>query len=345
MTQFSKTDQLGVIELKSGQIGARFSFDAFKQGIVPTLRMFGRQLYYGYMHRDVFLYSYYLSVKHNMLNLFCAYPNDQSSEQQSTTMAFNLHLLRAIQNQQGWRWPAIINRDHLGRIDQVSGITRSFVTLMTWPEPWKHYPVLFCEDLHHDIHRTLVDPIKIENDDQLNTALGFTNDDTEWEPRAKLYLHLEPLDTDIYCKLHYIGDGSFHDANPKAGREFLDEYAAWRNRYGKPVKLAVYTQWPDMIINSQQMWDVEIVGTSEGMVIDGRMGYAERTVHRYHENPQHGDAHVLWMVNPRLIDLREICLWMDMTHSTYISQEWDFLVYRPQDTYKNTFISISRQED
>lgn len=330
------------IQVHSGQVAAVFHFHNLDQGIVDTFRAFDRQLWFGHMHRDTFLYSHYLHAKHNSMAALCDI--DQQSDAQKRALAFSLYLLRSSLNQR-WRWPALLNRNPMGIIDQRTGNTRAFASIMLHEKPWENYPILLAEHRDFDVTQVLHDPVLISSDQQLNEIVGVPYDDSLWDPQVYIYVRMLPAGDLIYPCLDYIGDGTYHDHNPIAGQQILENYAAWRRTYGRPVPLAIYTQWPELIRNQHRMWDVEIVGTTEGMLIDERRGYAERTVLQYHACPVHEQKHVLWVVEPRMIDLVDLLCWMDMTHSTYIGQDWDFLLYRQQPEYKNTFIQVSRCRD
>jgi hypothetical protein len=330
------------IQVHSGRVAAVFHWDNLDQGIVQALESFGRQLWFGYMHRDVFLYQHYLHAKQNLMHSLCNI--SEASDQQKRTLAFSLYMMRAGMNQK-WRWPALLNRNPMGTVDQSTGNTRAFASIMLHEDPWLTYPVLFAEHGDFDVHALLKDPVRIQSDQQLNEMLGMPYDDSMWEPEVFLYIRMTATKDMIYPQLDYIGDGSYHDHNPVAGHQILADYEGWRSRYQGAVPLAIYTQWPELIRNSQRAWHPEIVGTSEGMLIDHRMAYAERTVSRYHCEPLHDQQHVLWVTQPRAIDLVDLLAWMDTTHSTYIADDWSFILYRQQSQYLNTFIRISRPEN
>ena len=73
----------------------------------------------------------------------------------------------------------------------------------------------------------------------------------------------------------------------------------------------------------------------------GRQGRLERFANEEHRNPKETVDHVLYVVDPRPIELGELLVWMDMEHNTYIESTWKFLLYRKADCYKNTFVDVS----
>ena len=73
----------------------------------------------------------------------------------------------------------------------------------------------------------------------------------------------------------------------------------------------------------------------------GRTGRLERFATEEHKNPKETVDYVLYVVNPRPIELGDLLIWMDMEHNVYIESEWKFLLYRKADTYKNTFVDAS----
>lgn len=325
---------------KSGQIQSNFRYKNLEYGIIETLRLYGRELWFGHMSRETFLYGHYLQSKRNLLRNLKTI--DSVDLEQINAIAFSLYMTRLAQSQR-WNYPVLFNRDPQGRIVQMNGRNRAFASLMVHENPWEHYPILFAQPPGFRTDDLIHQGTKIEDDRQLNEIFGLQYDDEPWEPRIYLDFSIVPYNDSLYCSLDYVGDGTVHDHDPKIAHTILDEYRSWRSSYTDPVPVAVYTQWPDLLIDTNKAWDVKIVGSSEGMLIDDRLGYAERAVHQYHNSPTHDQDHVLWVTQPRLIDLSDFLPWMDMTHSTYISADWKFLLYRKQAEYRNITINVSQQ--
>jgi len=336
------TDGAASLRITHGQVAATINLGQLSRDIVTFFRHFRRRLYFGHMHKDVFLYEHYLAAKQKLIRQ--CMDLDGLSEYDRRNLGFCMYMSRVAQRQR-WRWPALLNRDPAGRIQQITGNTRAFASMLVHDRPWDSYPILFAEHEDFDIARTLRDPVAIESDQQLNEVLGVEFNDSLWEARVHLKVDIEPAAGELWCRLDYVGDGTYHDHAPSEGAALFEDLCQWRARYGLPAKLAVYTQWPENILNVDRAWDVDIVGTTAGMLIDDRPGYAERTVRSYHHSPTHDQDHVLWVMQPRMLNLTDLLLWMDTSHSTYISPDWSFLLYRRQEEYSNTFINLSRQAE
>lgn len=330
------------LSMKSGSVRANYDFRDLTDSIVKMLSAFDRQLYHGHMHRDVFLYGHYLNQKevmtHEMLR------DTDFTPQQHRHLAFFMYMARIAQSEK-WRYPSLLNRHPNGKIEQTTGRTRACASLLVHESPWERIPVLLAEHPDFDPREILKDPELIETDRRLHEILGVNPDSKDWEASVEINLVVEKTGRDLWCRLDYVGNGSYHEVNPKEGLEMLSEFNSWRNQYPGRVPLAVYTQWPDLLIDRPRAFDVEIVGTSEGILVDERPGTAERAVRNYHVSPVHEQDHVLWVVGPRPIDLTDLLFWMDTKHSTYISSDWQFLLYRRQPQYANTFITVSRTTD
>ena len=73
----------------------------------------------------------------------------------------------------------------------------------------------------------------------------------------------------------------------------------------------------------------------------GRSGRLERFAIEEHRNPKETVDHVLYVIDPRPIELGELLIGMDMEHNAYIESTWKFLLYRKADIYKITYIDTS----
>lgn len=330
------------LSIRSGGLLANYNFKDITESIVGMLAAFDRRLYYGYMHRDVFLYGQYLNHKEVMMHQMLQ--NTQFTQEHHRHIAFFMFMARVAQNQK-WRYPSLLNRHPNGKIQQITGRTRAMASLLVHDRPWEQFPILLADHPDFRPDEVLDDPELIETDQRLHEILDVDPNNKEWTAPVEINLVIEKTGPDLWCRLDYVGNGYYHDVDPKDGQEMLEEFDQWRQQYPGPVPLAVYTQWPELLIDRPRAFEVEIVGSSHGMLIDERPGTAERTVRSYHNSPHHRQDHVLWVVEPRPIDLTDLLFWMDTKHSTYISSDWKFLLYRRQPQYVNTFITVSQAAD
>lgn len=344
MTKFIQTGKhdAGHLSIRSGQVVGNYYFGSMTRSVIDCLRAFDRQLYFGHMHRDVFLYGHYLHAKESLILEMMDL--DAQSEDRIRNLGFCMYMSRVAQRQQ-WKYPALLNRDPAGRISQITGSTRAFASMLVHERPWEHYPILLAEHPDFDPNDLLKDPLLVDSDLMLHEIFGLDPQATTWDAPVEINLMIEKSPGGLWCRLDYVGNGTYHDHNPEQGQALLDEYQKWRMKYPSPIPLAVYTDWPDLLINRQHIWDVEIVGSSKGMLMDDRPATVERSVRSYHQSPTHPHDHVLWIVAPRPIDLGDLLFWMDDSHSTYISNDWQFIMWRRQQEYQNTFINVSRPGD
>lgn len=328
------------LSLRSGDLQANFNFQDLTNSIVDMLAAFDRQLYYGYMHRDVFLYGHYLNYKEVMMQQMLQ--DADLTAQYHRHLAFFMYMARIAQDQKKWRYPGLLNRHPNGRIEQMTGRNRAAASLLVHERPWEQFPILLAEHPDFQASELLKDPELVQDDERLQEILQVDPDGQKWSASVELNLVVEKTGPDLWCRLDYVGTGYFHDVDPKQGLAMLEEFNQWRTRYPGPVPLAVYTQWPELLIDRPGVFDIEIVGSSEGMLMDKRPGTAEHAVRRYHNSPSHSQDHVLWVIGPRFLDLTDFLFWLDTQHSTYISSDWQFILYRRQPQYVNTFVSLSQ---
>lgn len=327
------------LSIRSGGLVGTYKFNSLTRSIVDFLAAFNRKLYFGYMHREVFLYGHYLGAKEDLIRQMLQ--PETLTQDRHRHLGFFMYMARVGQAQR-WKYPALLNRHPDGRLEQVTGRNRALVSLLVHDFPWDHYPILLAEHLDFDAGAVLKDPILIANDHRLHEVLGVDPGAKEWSTLIEVSLIVEQVGSGLWCKLDYVGNGYYHDHDPKAGRDLLAQYELWHRQYAKPIPLAVYTQWPHLLIDRAGIFDIKIVGSSEGMLLDDHPATVELKVRSYHNNPTHPQDHVLWVVGPRTIDLADLLFWMNTTHSTYISTDWQFILWRRQPEYVNQLITISQ---
>ena len=111
-------------------------------------------------------------------------------------------------------------------------------------------------------------------------------------------------------------------------------------------KIKIYTNWPKQIRNYRGIWDIVEIVPSQVVIDDiqgfgGRVGRLESWATDEYNNPRETVDHVLYVIDPRPIELGDLLMWMDTEHSTYIESSWKFLLYRKSEVYKNTYIDTS----
>jgi hypothetical protein len=121
---------------------------------------------------------------------------------------------------------------------------------------------------------------------------------------------------------------------------------AWRDQYPTKPKIKIYTNWPKQIHNHFDAWDILKIESSQHIIDEiqgfgGRKGRLERWATEEHARPAEAVDHVLYVIDPRPIELGDLLVWMDAEHNTYIESTWKFLLYRKADIYKTTYIDTS----
>jgi hypothetical protein len=121
--------------------------------------------------------------------------------------------------------------------------------------------------------------------------------------------------------------------------KLLDNLRQWQANNPRP-RLEIYTDWPELIVDSQGVWDRHIVGTiSQFKHVLFNPGHLERLAKSNSE--ENTASHILYVKNPRAIDLSEFLVWVDTKHTAFIDQNWDFLLYQSAPTYQSRMISFS----
>lgn len=125
-----------------------FGFEGIKTGIVPLLQTFGKQLRYGHLTKSAFYTRYSHNFNSTIQQLTEANSNCPWVDQ--SRLAFYLLMCRTALKE-SWLYPGLISRTPDGDLDQETGMSRAFASMMTQSQPWNHYPVLLLDDCGADI--------------------------------------------------------------------------------------------------------------------------------------------------------------------------------------------------
>ena len=215
---------------------------------------------------------------------------------------------------------------------------------MTKMTPWQDLPLLhFCKNMPSPEY--LTDCVEIQSDEMLHDLfrVQFTDATSIQEILVNWGITLE---SDNTIRMTYINNGTFHEDVTSETMKIWDSYNQWRRQYPTNPKIKIYTNWPKQIRNHFGIWDIVEIVPGQDVIDDiqgfgGRVGRLERWATDEYNNPRESVDHVLYVIDPRPIELGDLLMWMDTTHSTYIESSWKFLLYRKSEVYKNTYIDTS----
>ena len=327
------------LEIRSGQIKLVLELPLLKQGIIPFLNQYV-QLYYGKFHRDIVVKKF-LSTRSEVIKLLQTLPLCSSLDWQSfdvenykpyQSVAFRMYMCRIAQTQ-NWSFPAVCQN---GNWD--SGMSRCFASGMCSEQPWlKLYGLEIINK--NQSSKFLEDPVLIDSDCKLHNILNLKFDNNSIDATISLKLIGEQI---VFQYL--IND--FNNGNNPNCWNLWDQFASWRQQYPTKPKIKIYTNWPKQIYNQFDAWDVVEVMSSQHIIDEirgfgGRTGRLERFATEEHNNPKEPVEYVLYVIDPRPIELGDLLVWMDMEHNAYIESEWKFLLYKKADIYKTTYIDTS----
>jgi hypothetical protein len=300
-----------------------------RRGIVEYLLNFGN-LYYGTCNKLYYLQQYqsrltFLQNLAKKINL---------TDQDKQNLGFNLFMLRKaiLAN---WRLPGLIHNNSVNR-----GNSRLWATGMCKPSPWTHLNFIEFQN-HNQDNLTTDNPIKITTTKQLHEILDIEYLD---QPAADVEFILEEYVDNGSIRLKINGmyfkedpDDRSHDT---VGNEHLEQFLTWMHTYsGKPT-IKIYTDWPELVSDSSDIWDIEIAGSitdiKKTIVLPGHI---ERQIRQLHNAKTNLESHTMHIINPVKIDLGELLFWMDVAHTTYIDSNYNYILYRRDTEYKTTFVS------
>lgn len=336
------------LAVQTGDLGINIVFGGMTNGVVSFIEQFGSELYYGHPRRDIFLNYFYLHKRHWLVQqLKNIHSLNNNEPNHLADVALHLYLSRVALNQK-WKYPALINRVPGGNLIQATGGSRAFALGLVKPEPWKHFPVLLLEERNKDPSVVLEDVVKVKSDRELTELLGGKYDSNIWDPSIQLTVEINKTSAgNSYAFLKHVDDHGFYDRSVDRGRDFLDDFKAWRNKYPGRPKLKIYTNYPENVKDINGVWDWEVVGDTGNFAseIGTRKGWSEKLAKDYHsQGRKYGDCHMLWLVQNRVVDLGDFLPWMDTKHTTYANSDWDFVLYRPDEIFGTILIDVSYQQ-
>jgi len=327
------------LEIQSGALRLVISLASLKQGIVPFLNHQNIKLWYGRFKPSGFAKNF-SGIRNDVIRKLQTLPSCLSSDWKSSNLekytlyqsvAFRMYMCRVAQTQ-NWSFPAVCQNGVWH-----NGLSRCFASGIKYEHPWlKLYGL---EIIHRNQSSNLDDPILIDSDLKLHNVLNLNYNNQSIDSTIFLVLKEEQI-----VLQDLVGD--FDNGDNPNGWNLWDRFDNWRSRQSTKPKIKIYTNWPEQIHNYFNAWSIVEIDSSQPLIDEiqgfgGRTGRLERFATEEHKNPKETVDYVLYVVNPRPIELGDLLIWMDMEHNVYIESEWKFLLYRKADVYKNTYINTS----
>ena len=306
------------------------------------------KLYYGTMLPVIFQSKVFVEHKDYYIKQLMTIDSDDA---EIHTISFILELCRELLKS-SWRWPALMNRLPNGNLECRTGVSRAVANILTMVDPRKRLPVLFYEKNNFNVETVLEDYVLIDNIQSL-TEIFNLEDTAGSEPRLNLTIRCDKIEDIFWPRLESISSGI--DVNDKdefnlvRSDRYFNEFLLWRSRYQSRPTLHVYTDWPEAVSDANLVWNIVHAGPSTPIIelIQGfgnRPGILEKPCLQSHSDPLYTSEHTLYIIDNKKIDVGDFLPWMDMNHTTFIDENWKFIMYRTDQVYKNTFVKIGRPE-
>jgi hypothetical protein len=207
--------------------------------------------------------------------------------------------------------------------------------------PEQTITVLFFDQVGSEIAQWIENAKEITSDQQLHQVLGMTYDPTQ-SPSIQLSALLKQVNNHTRLLLHGIIDSElegYQNSQEISSFPLLTNLRTWQAKNNQP-NLEIYTDWPELISDSVSMWNYQISGSFSQL--GHKMlypGHLEKLAKNEHESTE-TRKYVLYVKNPVKIDLSEFLLWIDLNHTTFVDQDWNFVLYRRDSCYNLKTISF-----
>ena len=335
---------IDVLMVKQGEIGFILRFPDIRKGIIHTINQYGK-LYYGTLQPSLFKSEQFVAQKKHYISQLrnLSDPDNKNFVADREQASFVLELCREFLKDK-WHWPVLINRLPTGDIAFKNGLSRAVATVMTVADPWKHLPALFYEKPGFDVDATLEDYVLINNIEDLERIFKKVN----------LGLCYDKIDGIFWPTLESVSSRLAPDDKEEFGLlrsdQYSKEFLLWRSRYQSRPTLHIYTDWPEAVSDATLVWNVVHAGPSTPIIelIQGfgnRPAILEKPCFELHSDPLYTNEHTLYIIDDKKIDVGDFLPWMDINHTTFIDENWKFIMYRKDQVYKSTFVKIGRPEE
>jgi hypothetical protein len=321
------------IPLQAGSIALRINVENLgEHKLLPFLHVFGR-LYHGTINK-IYFNQLFQKRKQQFLEQLNA--PTTATEKFSD---FRLRMTRLALTTE-WKWPACVNMID-NEPEWATGGGRILASGLVKKNPEQQLTALFFDQADSDIAQWIDNPVEVTSDQQLHTVLGIAYN-PEQSPAIQLSAVLKQINNRTCLLLHGIIDEElegYQNSQESTDLVTLTKLQQWKISYPRP-QLEIYTDWPELISDSLAVWDYRIAGNISHLATQLFLpGHLERLARNHYgaENKQH----VLYVKHPRNIDLSEFLIWVDLDHTTFIDQDWDFVLYRPDSNYTSKMIGFS----
>lgn len=326
------------ITAQSGKIEYDIIFNSLKKGLVPFISQYGN-LYHGKFSPQYFISVFNYNRKNFLKNLGNALNLTNWDEYSLFSSAFYMYMCRVCQKE-SWIWPALCSRMSDSDIKQTSGISRIVATGICKPHPWNEYRVLFLEKKDKNPQNILNEFELISSDQQLHQVLNLRFESSFFQvTEAKIGIDVDHNNDAV---LSYINNKTFHETVTEETKTIWNDLVVWIKKYSSRPKIKIYTDWPELVTNQHDFWNLEIAGPSEPIYKSMfKPGHIERSIRDLHNSQPDNNCHVMHIIKPRPINITELLCWLNLRHTTYIDTDYEFIVYRPDKDYSTTFINLS----
>jgi hypothetical protein len=351
------------VTVKHKQLAFTIQIPEIRSGIDHMITQYGT-LYYGTLLPKIFTDTHSLpgpvyENKDGWIKRLSDIENYISTNEISVQrISFLLELCRELLKTQ-WKWPSLLNRMPDGSLKFNRGGARAVASMLTTSDPWNHLPVLFYDKDGFDVNDVLKDYIVVDSLDKLHNIFQ-SGDDEKSDPIVNLTLSYKKINNVFWPVLDSIA-GCLADPRKgidlndkdefglKRSEQFIGNYRAWREKYPSRPTLHIYTNWPESVIDKNQVWNIVHAGPSTPIIemlqgFGNRPAVLEKPCQEIHSDPLYTIGHTLYILDDRKLDVGYFLPWMDLEHTTFIDENWKFIMYRKDQVYKNTFVKIGRPQ-
>jgi hypothetical protein len=310
--------------------------DLPQPGLLDFINQFG-DLWVGKLSVDYFIHLF-CERKQQLLDNITSYFTNNRNDDRIVDSNFRLSMIQKSLIET-WRQPGFMYYNQ----PPVTGNSRLLASGLGHQSPWDNFNFLVFAPKNVEVKQVL-NPVKVVSDDQLWQILGLDKNPRDVVTQLLLdnrFDSARPSEIDLV----FINHNFYQKNQIQILTDYVDNYQRWQSRYknqNNKFNIGIFTDWPDQIFNTDNFWNVTILGPSK--VLKSRIvnpANFEKIAWDEHYNKSVDIDHVLWINHSRKIDLAELLFWTNLNYTTYIDQYWEFILYRRDQAYRSQYVSVS----
>jgi hypothetical protein len=111
----------------------------------------------------------------------------------------------------------------------------------------------------------------------------------------------------------------------------------YNERYGSRPLIGVYSNHPELVTDTNNLWTVQHLGPLDpefcALTQENPVNLLRHVIRMHDRRIDKEFGHILYTVGSNPVDLSHIANWIDLDHTTFVESNYNFAVYRRDESY------------